>query len=125
MKNRLLIAIAMVFAGCVCVSPDQAVNISEVHDGIVRLMPHAEAFVRTQITEQSRIANDESMSQEERDAAAARLIELNGQLLEILLLPQVSEPIRDWAVAKVGTEDFLDAKRLREEQINGGANGAR
>lgn len=125
MKNRFMLAIALVFVGCVCVSPDQAVNISEVHDGIVRLMPHAEASIRAQIAEQTAIVNSESVAQSERDAAAAKVVELHGQLLEVLLLPQVSEPIRDWAVAKVGTDDFLAAKQRREEQIEGGSRGSR
>lgn len=123
MKNHrlLLLPLVLVFAaGCVCVSSEQAVNISELHDGVVRLMPFAAAGVRAEIAAQTSISNDMTKTQAERDAAATKVTELQGRLLETKLLPSVSEPIRDWAVAKVGTESYSKAKADRDARVAGG-----
>lgn len=124
MKRRTkIIAMLLValVAGCRVISPEQAVNISEVHDGVGRLMPYAANDVKRQIAEQQAIAGDEAASHEARSTAESKVIELTGVLLETQLLPGVTEPIRDWAIAHVGTEAYLKAKAERDQAI--GANG--
>jgi len=116
-------AVALVVTGCVCVSPDQAVNISEVHDGIVRLMPYAQDGIRVRIAEQQAVVDDATRTQEDRDAAVAAITSLQGRLMETALLPGVSAPIRDWAIANVGTETYIQAKQDRDAQI-GGSSGS-
>ncbi len=119
-------AAAIVAAGCTNISPDQSVNISELHDGVVRLMPFAQDGIRAKIAEQQTIANDETKPQADREAAAAAVELLQASLLETVVLPGVSQPIRDWAIAAVGTEAYLKAKQDRDTMIGaGGSNGAR
>lgn len=122
----LIASAAIVVAGCTNISPDQSVNISELHDGVVRLMPFAQDGIRAKIVEQQAISNDETKSQAERDAAAAAVEALQGSLLETVLLPGVSQPIRDWAIAAVSTEAHLKAKQDRDAMIGvGGSDGTR
>lgn len=116
----LMAATALVIAGCQCVTPEQAVNINEVHDGIVRLMPYAAEGIRADIVAQTLIASDEAASHEARSAAEARVVELTGRLIETQLLPEVSAPIRDWAIARVGTETYMHAKADRDRAVTGG-----
>ena len=118
--KTLLAAVLLVLVGCQAVTPEQAVNINEVHDGIVRLMPYAAEGIRADIAAQTMIANDESASHEARSAAEARVVELTGRLLETSLLPEVSAPIRDWAIARVGTDTYLKAKADRDSAVAGG-----
>lgn len=114
------VLIVLAAAGCTCVSPEQAVNVSEAHDGVVRLMPWAERGLKAELAVQSAIAADSSRAQTERDEAAKQATEITGRLLEVKILPSVTEPIRDWAIAKVGSEAYLKAKRERDAQITGG-----
>ena len=122
MKHRLWLAVLAVtlVVGCQAVTPEQAVNINEVHDGIVRLMPYAADGIRSEIAAQTSVANDESASHEARSAAELRVVVLTGRLIETSLLPEVSAPIRDWAIARVGTETYLKAKADRDRAVTGG-----
>lgn len=121
-RTRIIAAAVIAFAaGCQAISPEQAVNINEVHDGVGRLMPYAANDIRRQIVEQQAIASDESATHEARSAAENKVIELTGVLLETQLLPEVTAPIRDWAIAHVGTEAYLKAKADRDQAV--GANG--
>lgn len=119
-----LLVVGLAAAGCAAMSPEQAVNISELHDGVTRLMPYASAGIRAEVAAQSSIANDTSRTQAERDAASKLVIVLTGKLMESKLLPAVSAPIRDWAIAKVGTDAYAKAKQDRDKQIGAGTNGA-
>lgn len=120
-KNTLVLLVSTVaLVACQSVTPEQAVNISEVHDAIVRLMPHAEAGIRAEIAALTSIAGNADATDEARTAAETRVVELTGRLLETRLLPEVSAPIRDWAIAKVGTETFVQAKAERDHAVTGG-----
>lgn len=116
--TRILAAVLLAcFVGCVSVSPEQAVNISELHDGIQRILPYAEAGIKDRIVKQDSVANDPTKTQGERDEAAKEVVELSGRLMEAKILPGVSGPIRDWAIAKVGSDAFMKAKKNRDAQI--------
>jgi len=119
-----IIAVLLVLAaaGCTCVSPEQAVNISELHDGVVRLMPYAYEGIKFEIMTQNTIASDASRSMTERDAASKKATELVGRLMETKLLPAVSAPIRDWAIAKVGTAAYAKAKLERDALVASGGH---
>lgn len=120
MRSLLGLVLVTVMIGCRSITPEQAVNIGELHDGVVRLMPFAAAGLRADIAAQTSIANDASASKEARDAAAKKVVELTGRLIETDLLPQVSLPIRDWAIARVGTDCYVQAKADRDRAVAGG-----
>lgn len=127
MKSKILVLVVLIVlggvAGCrACVSPEQAVNISELHDGVVRLMPYAYEGIKFEIMTQNTIASDASRSMTERDAASKKATELVGRLMETKLLPAVSAPIRDWAIAKVGTAAYAKAKLERDALVASGGH---
>jgi hypothetical protein len=114
-----ILAVLLVLAGCVSVTPEQAVNLNEVHEAVVRLMPYAESCARERITKLTAIAADARRSRSERDGAAAQITSLSGVLLEIKLLPSVTRPIRDWGVKEAGQADYDKAKAARDERASG------
>lgn len=123
LKSAILaVMLVLAVAGCTCVSPEQAVNIAELHAGVGRLMPWAERGIRDEIKAQSAIASDATMPQAFRDEASRKVTELTGLLLETRLLPAVSEPIRDWAIAKVGTAAYAQAKLERDAMVATGGH---
>ena len=120
MKIKAVIPVVLlVLAGCVCVSPEQAVNMNEVHEAVVRLMSYAQACVKTRIKDLISIADSSSSSQTDKDAATAEITSLTGILLEAKILPRVTKPIRDWAVKKAGETEYEKAKAARDQQARG------
>jgi hypothetical protein len=120
MKIKAAIPVVLLLlAGCVCVSPEQAVNLNEVHEAVVRLMPYAQAGIKARITSLSGVAANSSVSESERCAAAAEISSLTGVLLEAKILTGVTKPIRDWAVKEAGESAYANAKASRDQQAAG------
>jgi len=116
--KSLILAVLIVLAGCVCVSPEQAVNVNEVHETVVRLMPYAQAGIKSRIADLNTVVSSSS-AQAEKDAAVAEITSLTGVLLESKILPSVTKPIRDWAVKKAGEVEYEKAKAARDQQARG------